>query len=70
MPWVVCVCTVPVCVHVTWCCCFPLLQANFTGQNKIVSGLLMVFNGALTAIAAYLVGWGIESAVSAEATLC
>jgi hypothetical protein len=29
-----------------------LLQANFTGQNKIVSGLLMVFNGALTAIAA------------------
>ena len=43
-----------------------MAQANFTGQNKAVSGFLMVLNGTLTAVAAYLVGWGIQSAVDAS----
>jgi hypothetical protein len=32
--------------------------------------MLMVFNGVLTAGAAYLIGWGIETAVDAQGTLC
>ncbi len=45
-------------------------QAMFTTQNKAISGGLMVFNGALTAGAAHLIGWGIEAAVSANETFC
>lgn len=43
-------------------CC----QAKFTEQNRIKSGLLMVFNGALTAGAAFAVGHGIDAAVDAK----
>ena len=57
----------PVCVFV---CGVVRLQAKFTGANKISSGLWMVFVGVLTAGAAYLVGWGIDTAVNASGSLC
>ncbi len=44
----------------------PCRQAKFTEQSRIKSGLLMVFNGALTAAAAFAVGHGIDAAVDAK----
>jgi hypothetical protein len=39
-------------------------------MNKLVSGGYMLFVGALTAGAAYLVGWGLNVALGASDTLC
>lgn len=38
-------------------------QARITRQNWFRTGLTMMFNGGLAAAAAYLVGWGLDSAI-------
>ena len=38
-------------------------QAVITKQPRLVTGLLMTFNGSLAAASAYLVGWGLEQAI-------
>jgi VIT1/CCC1 family predicted Fe2+/Mn2+ transporter len=40
-----------------------VVQAKFTEANKLYSGLLMTFQGALTAGSAYLVGWALNQAL-------
>jgi len=47
-----------------------VLQALFTDHPKIRSGVLMIFNGSLTAGAAYLIGWGLNTALGASNALC
>ena len=39
-------------------------QASITKQNRLMTGLLMTANGSLAAASAYLVGWGLEQAIS------
>lgn len=40
-----------------------VVQAKFTESNRLFSGLLMTFQGSLTAGAAYLVGWALSLAL-------
>ena len=41
-----------------------VVQGRFTDANKMWSGLLMLMQGALTAGAAYFVGWGLNEALN------
>lgn len=47
-----------------------VVQAKFTESNKWLSGLLMTFQGSLTAGAAYLVGWALSLALSVTDSSC
>ena len=38
-------------------------KAKFTNQSMLRSALLMLLNGGMAAVAAYLVSWGIASAM-------
>ena len=38
-------------------------KAHFTKQNRLVSSVLMLFNGGVAAVAAFLIGWGISEAI-------
>lgn len=38
-------------------------KAKFTNQSVVRSALLMLLNGGMAAVAAYLVSWGIASAM-------
>lgn len=40
-----------------------ILQGWLTKQNKIKAGIYMLLNGAFATVCAYLVGWGLESAI-------
>lgn len=39
-----------------------VVKANFTNQNKFRSGIGMLANGSIAAVAAYLTGWALEVA--------
>ena len=38
-------------------------KAKFTNQSMLKSALLMLLNGSMAAVAAYLVSWGISDAL-------
>lgn len=54
-----------ICIAVTIICLMALgvAQALIINQNILKQALLMVGNGGLAAVAAFLVGWGIQSSV-------
>jgi VIT1/CCC1 family predicted Fe2+/Mn2+ transporter len=41
-----------------------VVQAKLTEANKVWSGIVMIFQGALTAGSAYLVGWALNLALA------
>ena len=38
-------------------------KAKFTNQSMVKSALLMLLNGGMAAVSAYMVSWGISSAL-------
>lgn len=41
----------------------PCAEAKFTSQSVVRSAFLMLLNGGMAAVAAYLVSWGIATAM-------
>lgn len=60
------------------CCFFAMIaifalgvvKGRLASTSTLASGLLMSLNGALAAVTAYLLGWGLASAVSARHNSC